>query len=105
LKRASPLWKPDDRARASHRRLCAAGGYCIPCPVENPNMTRPEAERLAVLETKMDANEKHLASMDAKLDDLLALRHKGIGAFWLAATLTGTGIIGGMSLLWDWLSK
>lgn len=70
-----------------------------------PPMTRPEAERLAILETKMDASERHLQSMDAKLDDLLALRHKGVGAFWLASALTGTGIIGGLSMLWSWISK
>lgn len=68
-------------------------------------MTRSEIERLAVLETKVRSMENSLGTMDGKLDDLLALRHKGIGAFWLASALAGTGIIGGVSLLWDWLSK
>lgn len=68
-------------------------------------MTRPEAERLAVLETEMRQTKKQLESMDSKLDDLLALRHKGVGAFWLASALTGTGIIGALSLLWDWLTR
>lgn len=68
-------------------------------------MTRPEAERLAVLETKVEAMERSLNGMDGKLDDLLALRHKGIGVFWLASALTGTGIIGGLSLLWKWISQ
>jgi hypothetical protein len=31
--------------------------------------------------------------MDKKLDDLLALKYKGAGAFWLASTIIGTGII------------
>lgn len=30
-----------------------------------------------------------------KLDDLLALRNKGAGVFWLITTLIGTGIVGG----------
>lgn len=75
-------------------------------------MTRPEAERLAILETEMRevrANQARFEvkqdAMDAKIDDLLALRHKGVGAFWLASALTGTGIIGGISLLWDWLTR
>jgi hypothetical protein len=68
-------------------------------------MTRPEAERLAVLEVEMRQTKRQLQQMDGKLDDLLALRNKGIGAFWLASALTGTGIIGGVSLLWDWLTR
>lgn len=68
-------------------------------------MTRNEFERLAILETEMAASQRQLSAMDAKLDDLLALRHKGIGAFWVASALTGTGIIGAMSLLWDWIAK
>lgn len=66
-------------------------------------MTRSEIERLAILETKVSAIEANLGGMDGKLDDLLALRQKGIGAFWLASALAGTGIIGGLSLLWEWL--
>jgi hypothetical protein len=66
-------------------------------------VTRSEQERLAILETKVDAADRHLKDMNDKLDELLALRHKGIGAFWLASALTGTGIIGAVSLLWEWL--
>ena len=69
-------------------------------------------ERMATVEAEVREVRKHQASferkqdaMDAKLDDLLALRHKGIGAFWLASMLTGTGIIGGASLLWDWITR
>ena len=68
-------------------------------------MTRSEFERLAILETQMAANNRQLDAMDGKLDELLALRHKGIGAFWLASALTGTGIIGALSLLWNWIVK
>ena len=64
-----------------------------------------QLERLAVLEAKVDAMERTIEGMDAKLDELLALRNRGVGAFWLASALTGTGIIGGLSLLWKWLSS
>jgi hypothetical protein len=55
-------------------------------PIEN-------AQRIAVLETKLAAFEKTQASMDAKLDELLALRNKGAGAFWLATSLAGAGAV------------
>lgn len=53
----------------------------------------------------MSAMGDDVAEIRADLKDLLALRHKGVGAFWLASALTGTGIIGGVSLIWDWLSR
>lgn len=53
-----------------------------------------EGERLAVLEYKDSLREQQLNSMDAKLDELLTLRSKGMGAFWLASALLGTGLIG-----------
>lgn len=68
-------------------------------------MTASERERIAVLETRMAALDQRTEAMDGKLDELLALRHKGIGAFWLASALTGTGIIGALSVLWQWISK
>jgi len=37
-----------------------------------------------------------------KLDNLLAIRNKGIGAFWLASTLLGTGIVGLIVQLFSW---
>lgn len=66
-------------------------------------MTAAERERLAILETRVAAMEHSIGSMDAKLDELLALRHKGMGAFWLASALFGTGIVGAISIAWDWL--
>ena len=37
-----------------------------------------------------------------KLDELLTLRNKGIGAFWLASSLIGTGIVGLFFQLLHW---
>ncbi len=51
------------------------------------------AERVAALEAKMGILERGQNSMDSKLDDLLALRNKGAGAFWLATSLAGAGAI------------
>ena len=40
-------------------------------------------------------------SMDQKLDSLLALKHKGAGAFWAASVIFGTSIIGLVSWIFD----
>lgn len=52
------------------------------------------AERLAVLELKVKELSETNQRIESKLDDLLQLKSKGMGAFWLASTLLGTGIIG-----------
>lgn len=61
-----------------------------------------QAERTARLETKVEDIENTLEKMDGKLDDLLALRNRGVGAFWLAATLLGSGIIGLVANIFGW---
>lgn len=61
--------------------------------------------RVAVLEYKVnqltEALTKHATESKArdddittKLDGLLELKSKGMGAFWLASTIVGTGIVG-----------
>lgn len=55
-----------------------------------------EVERIAALETRMADVDSTLKDMDKKLDDLLALKNKGMGAFWLASILIGsifTGLV------------
>lgn len=49
-------------------------------------------ERVAVLEYKEQEKEKKLDEVVKKLDELLSLKQKGMGAFWLAASLFGLGI-------------
>jgi len=51
-------------------------------------------ERLARLEERVQALEEQVDKMNGKLDDLLALRNKGAGVFWLMSLLMGTGIAG-----------
>lgn len=58
--------------------------------------TNAEAERVKSVEVKQDDMALTITSMDAKLDELLTLKDKGLGAFWLASILIGaafTGII------------
>lgn len=64
--------------------------------------TMTQGERIAKLETKVDRIEATVDSMDKKLDDIIAGRNKGLGAFTLAASLMGTGIIGILGRLFGW---
>lgn len=62
-----------------------------------------DQERLAILEYKTSEQAKELESINRKLDELLELRSKGLGAFWLASGLLGTGIIGALFTLAQWM--
>lgn len=52
------------------------------------------AQRLAIVELKVQNFTTDVQSIDRKLDELLELRQKGLGAFWLASALVGTGVMG-----------
>lgn len=56
-------------------------------------------ERMARLEAQHKVFAAELTSINAKLDDLLALKYKGLGAFWLASALVGAGAISVISWL------
>ncbi len=72
-----------------------------------------QVERLTALEVQVttlqedfkalaETSEKRHKGMDDKLDQLLSLRDKGLGVFWLASTLTGVGILGFIGQVFDW---
>jgi hypothetical protein len=52
-----------------------------------------QAERLARVEVRVVALEEKVDEMNSKLDDLLALRNKGAGAFWFFSLIMGTGVV------------
>lgn len=52
-----------------------------------------EAERITALEVRVKNLEDKVDRMNDKLDQLLELKNKGAGAFWLASALMGTGIV------------
>lgn len=60
-----------------------------------------QIERIAALEVEVASLKSTVSSIDAKLDELLALRNKGAGAFWLASALLGTGIVGSLGWFFD----
>jgi hypothetical protein len=68
-----------------------------------------QGERITALEIQVanlvkvhEEDSKRRQELTNKLDDLLAMRNKGIGAFWLASTLLGTGIVGFIVQLISW---
>jgi hypothetical protein len=58
-----------------------------------------QAERIAQLEVRVSEMQKQQQEINNKLDDLLAMRNKGVGAFWLASALLGTGIVGFLDVM------
>lgn len=64
-----------------------------------------QAERLAALETSYALLSVQVQNIDSKLDDLLALRNRGLGAFWLASALLGTSFIGFVTMMVGWFHK
>lgn len=70
--------------------------------------------RLAILETEfrymrstydahVEEQRDKYSLIDSKLDNLLQFRDKGMGAFWLASTIVGTGIVSGIVMLFNWI--
>ena len=55
---------------------------------------KSDAERIAILETKFEAMEENLKDISQKLDTLLELKSKGLGAFWLVGLIFGSGVLG-----------
>ena len=66
-------------------------------------MNRSEVERLTTLEVQMQHLTDIVEKQNTKLDELLGMKNKGVGAFWLASALAGTGIIGACVTLVEWI--
>lgn len=67
-------------------------------------MTVSQAERIMALEVRVKNLEDKVDAMNDKLDDLLALKNKGAGAFWLASALVGTGIVSTFMMIFNYLT-
>lgn len=73
-------------------------------------MAMTQVERIAALEVQVAyvrAEQAEIsmkqAEISRKLDDLLSMRDKGIGAFWLASALFGTSVLGVVAIFVSWL--
>lgn len=67
--------------------------------IREGTITKTEGERLAVLEYQVSQLIIQNTELNKSVKDLLELRTKGMGAFWLASSLLGTGIIGTLFLV------
>jgi hypothetical protein len=61
------------------------------------------AAKIAALEAEVNSLKTQLTSMDHKLDDLLALKHKGAGAFWSASVIFGISITAFVEAVKGWV--
>lgn len=62
-----------------------------------------QSDRITALEVTVTHLLTEQQEMNGKLDQLLGLSNKGIGAFWLVSALAGTGLIGLSLNVLDWL--
>lgn len=65
-------------------------------------MAIKDGERIAVVEHQVSKLVNDVKSMDEKLDQLLELKAKGMGAFWFASLIVGTGVAGMFSTFLSW---
>lgn len=66
-------------------------------------MTRTDGERVAALEVEVSALKGEIQEISVKMDSLLELKNKGMGAFWFASAIIGSGIGGFILTLTGWL--
>lgn len=69
---------------------------------ETVTVTESHIIRLALLEEQLKRLIETQEKRDAKLDELLALKHKGLGAIWFASLILGTSFIGAVTALISW---
>lgn len=65
---------------------------------EQTFVIRPLGERVAILENELATIKGELSEIKEKLDELLTLKHKGLGALGLVSILVGSGVIGLIAL-------
>lgn len=60
--------------------------------------------RVQNLESKVDELRLDVKSIDSKLDDILAIKNKGIGAFILMSGIFGTGVLSFLYTIWHYFT-
>lgn len=66
-------------------------------------VNKTHAERIATLEAQVGILLAEQEKANKKLDDLLSLRNKGVGFFWLVSGLLGIGFSAVINLGMDWI--
>ena len=65
-------------------------------------MSLTQGERITALETQVKALVDIVEKQDKKIDELLAIKNRGAGAFALASILFGTSIVWLFSVVTGW---
>lgn len=63
------------------------------------------AVRLALLEANVTSLLAVMEERDRKLDELLTLKHRGMGAIWLASLLFGSSMLAALATLISWIKS
>ena len=63
------------------------------------------AVRLALLEANVNSLLAVMEERDKKLDELLTLKHRGMGAIWLASLLFGSSMLAALATLISWIKS
>lgn len=63
------------------------------------------AVRLALLEANVTSLVTIMEERDKKLDELLALKHRGMGAIWLASLIFGSSLLAAVGTLISWIKS
>lgn len=61
-------------------------------------------ERIARLEERVSELDTRMERIEKKLDELITLKNKGAGAFWLVSLIAGSGLIATIVEVARWLS-
>lgn len=61
--------------------------------------------RVATLEAQHDTVNEDLKEIKEKLDELLHLKSKGMGALWLVSLIVGSGVLGLILTVINFFSK
>lgn len=72
--------------------------------LDNSNPILPIGERVAIVETKVSTMQVTLDSIEGKLDDLLKLKDKGMGALSLVSMVGLSGLLAIIAVVWQFLS-
>ena len=64
---------------------------------------RTQAERIHALEVQVIDCKDEIKALAGKIDSLLELKHKGMGAFWIASIFIGAVFTGIVTFVTEWI--
>lgn len=71
--------------------------------MERSKLKMTQAERITALEVQVEHLVEELRQTNKNLNDLLALRNKGAGVFWIVTTIFGASLFSAVTALSNWM--